>query len=284
MVYKRVHKDLLNKDYILDNNIIHSMNNKEEIMANHMRKMPDNPFDLVELPSKGLFYPNRKDRLKVEYLIGEDEDIFSSQKLIESGEVFNYLLNKKVLDDDFNVKQLLPGDKDKILMFLRITGYGNIYKTKVKNPFDNKIIEVEVDLNQIKHKEIKHQPDENMDFTFVTPQTNIEVKFRLLNISETEYITGKIDGQLKNLQTDPSNRLILTQAITHFNGVSSESGNINIESEVKRLPLSDLKAFSKFYEEVSPGLDMNYEFQTPEGKAFFRSFTAGIDFFYPDLG
>jgi hypothetical protein len=259
-------------------------NEKNEILKNHTMRMPSNPFDIVQLPSKGLFYPNRKDSVKVEYLIGEDEDIFSSQKLLENGDVFNYLLRKKVIDDDIDLRVLLPGDRDKILMFLRITGYGNIYKTKIRNPFNNEMMDVEIDLSLIKDKEIVIQPDENLNFTFITPQTQKEIKFRILSSFEKDIIVGKLDEQFKNRQEDPTNRMVLTQSVTFFDGISSESGSINIENEIKRLPLSDLKAFSKFYEQVSPGLDMNYEFQTPEGKAFFRSFTAGVDFFYPDLG
>ena len=57
---------------------------------------PNISYDVVELPSRGIMYPNRTKSVKVAYLTAADENILSSPNLIASGEVINELLKRKV--------------------------------------------------------------------------------------------------------------------------------------------------------------------------------------------
>ena len=43
------------------------------------------PYDVVTLPSEGIFYKNRKKTLKVTYLNASDENLLASQSLQGSG-------------------------------------------------------------------------------------------------------------------------------------------------------------------------------------------------------
>ena len=63
---------------------------------------PQIPYDIIELPSQGIFYSNNKKTVKVSYLTAADENILTSPGLINSGEVMDILLKTKILDKDIN--------------------------------------------------------------------------------------------------------------------------------------------------------------------------------------
>ena len=57
---------------------------------------PTIAYDVVELPTKGIYYKNKKKSVKVAYLTAADENILSSQNLINTGKVIEELLKRKV--------------------------------------------------------------------------------------------------------------------------------------------------------------------------------------------
>ena len=100
--------------------------------------MPDElrvPYDVLELPSQGLLYPNKKSSVKVEYLTAMDETILTSPNLSQNGKFLTVLLDRKVKDLGFPTEDLLEGDRLAILIWLRATGYGEMYNQQV---FDSK--------------------------------------------------------------------------------------------------------------------------------------------------
>ena len=94
-------------------------------------------WDVVPLPSKGIFYPNQVAELKVEYLTAKDEDLLTTPALLENGTVLDVLLKKKI-KSPIDVESMLTGDKNAVLLFLRASSYGHMYEVNVTNPFTNK--------------------------------------------------------------------------------------------------------------------------------------------------
>ena len=83
------------------------------------------PYDIIELPSQGLLYPNKKSNVKVEYLTAMDESIITSPNIVANNKVVDTLLERKVKDLGFDVTELLEGDRVAILVYLRVTGIGS---------------------------------------------------------------------------------------------------------------------------------------------------------------
>ena len=115
---------------------------------------PNIPYDVVQLPSGGIFYKNNKKSLKVSYLTAADENILSSPNLSETGELMNTLLQAKVLDKDINVKDLAECDKTAIFIFLRNTAFGSEYTFTLTDPETGKNFEHMEDLSVVKTKEV----------------------------------------------------------------------------------------------------------------------------------
>ena len=53
------------------------------------------PYDVVTLPSQGLFYTNKKKTLKVTYLNASDENLLASPAVQQAGTLVDTLLAKK---------------------------------------------------------------------------------------------------------------------------------------------------------------------------------------------
>ena len=75
------------------------------------------PHDVVPLPSEGRFYKNKKKSIKVGYLTAADENI-----LMGGGDdITTLLLRNKIYEPDIRIDDLLEGDVEAILIFLRNT-------------------------------------------------------------------------------------------------------------------------------------------------------------------
>ena len=89
------------------------------------------PYDLIPLPSEGKLYPNKKKRVKLAYLTTADENILTSPNLVESGDFLEILINRKLLEPSLRYKDLLPGDRNAIMIWLRATVYGEMYPVTI---------------------------------------------------------------------------------------------------------------------------------------------------------
>ena len=149
---------------------------------------PNAQYDVIKLPSKGECYRSKVDRLPVGYLTAADENLITSPNLYESGEITNILLKKKVLSKDFNVDNLISGDADAIMVFLRGTSYGNEFPIVVTDPRTGKKFETTTDLSKLNYKPFNLKADENGLFDFVLPLTKMKIKFKFLTKKEIKLL------------------------------------------------------------------------------------------------
>lgn len=84
---------------------------------------PSLQYDVIQLPSNGQCYKSKVDRVPVAYLTAYDENIITSPNLYKDGLVIDFLLKNKVVNSDINVDDLVSGDADAIILFLRATSY-----------------------------------------------------------------------------------------------------------------------------------------------------------------
>ena len=74
------------------------------------------PHDVVPLPSGGVFYKNKKKSIKVGYLTANDENIL----MAGGNDMTTTLLRSKIYEPDLRVEDMMEGDVEAILIFLRI--------------------------------------------------------------------------------------------------------------------------------------------------------------------
>jgi hypothetical protein len=94
------------------------------------------PFDVIPLPSKGKLYKSKKANIKLAYMTTADENILTSPNLLKSGEFLEILINRKILEPELRYRDLLPGDRNAIMLWLRATAYGEMYPITILDEFD----------------------------------------------------------------------------------------------------------------------------------------------------
>ena len=94
-----------------------------------------------------------------------------------------------MLDDNVDTDSLIPADREAILVWLRIGGYGNIYPVTATDKETGKTFNADVDLTKLKYKKFSLIPDENGHFTFKLPVGGQVVKFKYLTYKDTKELT-----------------------------------------------------------------------------------------------
>jgi hypothetical protein len=139
---------------------------------------PDAAFDVIPLPSKGEGYKDKIAKVSVAYLTAWDENVIVSPNLYRDNLILDYILDKKLLSKEIDPLDLLEGDRDAIILFLRASGYGNEYPITATDEKTGKEFDTTIDLSQLKYKKFDLKGDSNGWFSFTLPVSKKEVKFR----------------------------------------------------------------------------------------------------------
>lgn len=139
---------------------------------------PEATFDVIPLPSKGEAYADKIAKMSVAYLTAYDENMIVSPNLYRDNLILDYILQEKLLSKEIDPMDLLEGDRDAIILFLRASGYGNEYPITATDEATGKEFEAIVDLSKLKYKEFKLKGDSKGWFPFTLPVSGAEIKFR----------------------------------------------------------------------------------------------------------
>ena len=140
--------------------------------------------EVLDLPSKGLVYPKdhplSSGQITIKYMTAKEEDILSNQNLIKKGLALDKLF-ESIIVDKVNIKDILIGDKNAIILATRLLGYGPEYSFKFYSTNLGDVINTTIDLSKIKIKEVDYSLLKNKnEFEFQTPQGKNKLIFKLL--------------------------------------------------------------------------------------------------------
>ena len=249
----------------------------------------DIPTESVPLPSLGSVYPPdsplyAKETLDIRPMTAREEDILTSRALIKKGTVITKLIESCLTDKSVNVKEMLSGDRNAVMVALRITGYGSDYTTEVECPSCATKTKFEFNLSDLPISRLTIPPAESGKnlFSFTLPFTKKVVNFRFLTGADEEEINTqserrrKLGNQSDNLVTSK-----LLYSIVDINGVTDRN---KIASFVRNMPARDSRALRKFIDDNEPGVDMKAWFDCAAcGEATHMSMPLGASFFWPDI-
>jgi hypothetical protein len=235
------------------------------------------PTEEVDLPSKGLLYPKghplKSGKLEIKYMTAKEEDILTNQSYIQKGTVLDKLLESVIVDKTINLKDLLIGDKNAILIATRILGYGKNYSFTYKGET------VDVDLTELDNKPFDDSliVEEKNELPFTLPHSNAVITFKLLNGHDEAKIEAELKG-LKKINKDhvPELTTRLKHIITSVNG-ETESKDVR-EFVDGYLLAQDSRALRKHLKFIQPDVDMNITLDNGEEV----DIPLGLSFFWPD--
>jgi hypothetical protein len=238
-------------------------------------------YEIVHLPSKGFFYPNRVNEVNVEYMTSKDEDLLTTPSLIESGTVIDLLLRRKIKSDTIRPEDLLPGDREAIILFLRTSSYGPEYNVQVNDPRTGIPFKTTVDLTKLRYKEIEEQPDQFGYFQVELPMRKKVATVRLLTSGEDNLLFKKAEAY-KEASGEEFSQYSTMKTKASIVAINEKTDRSYIDKFVDAMPALDAVTIRRKIGDVSPGVDMAYEFTTPDKIFKFKAtLTVGIDFFFP---
>lgn len=243
----------------------------------------DMPHDVLQLPSRGLYYLNKKAQVRVAYLNASDENVLTSMNLMESGEMFNILLDRKVLERDLRASQMLDGDRVAVLFFLRATGYGTEFPLKLTDPITKKPFDWVVDLSKIPVKEDLLIPDENGEMEFILPTSNQICKFRFLSGGENNKLIKDDDDRMSKMGQNAYSTLITSRLSAQIQEIDGIRDKGKIAQYVERMSVKDSAPLRKYIVKHEPGLDLKVEVVAPSQARFQAGITISSEFFWPYL-
>jgi hypothetical protein len=237
------------------------------------------PHDVVPLPSQGLFYANKKKSVKVGYLTAQDENLLASVNMGTTN-VIAQLLKNKIYEPDVRIDDLLPGDVEAILIFLRNTAFGPKYKISSIDPQTSKRFECEIELSELNIKQTESKPSVDGYFETKLPMSDDVVKLRLLTYGEESLIDSELD-----LYPDGMIAPKITRKLESY--IVSINGNTDREQIVKyiqMMPIRDSQFIRKFVNDSEPRLDLKKQVIAPSGERVDTSVSFGVEFFRPFFG
>ena len=240
------------------------------------------PYDVIELPSQGLLYPNKKSKVKVEFLTAYDENILTSPNIMASGKLIDVLIERKVKDLGFDHNLLLEGDRMAIILFLRVTAFGEIYIQPVIDPKSKKLVEGEINLSTLENKKLTIKPDENGYFDFKLPKAGRNIKFRLLTGKDEEEI-DVIDNELMERNKNDISSKTTIRLERSIMEVDGEKDKIRISNILKSLPILDIRKLNKYMTEIEPGINFKTTARIQGGDSVTTFLRINKNLFWPDI-
>jgi hypothetical protein len=163
-------------------------------------------FDILELPSRGIFYNIGRSFVYVKYLTAKEENILSTPGLSETNQALDIVI-ESVLLEDIKVDELISVDRKAIILFLRSTSFGDNFElevvcsncaTKTNQNFGFSMLEMsDVEINENTIFSVKLKLKEGEDF--------YDIRFKPLTY-----------GQEKEIKLRGENRIITNTVISQI--------------------------------------------------------------------
>jgi hypothetical protein len=229
------------------------------------------PHDVVLLPSGGRFYKSKKKSVKVGYLTAADENLLLSN----SPDIVSQLIRSKLYEPDLKIDELMQGDVEAILIFLRNTAFGPEYNVNVTDPDTGEKFPANIMLDELNIRRPEVEPDEFGHYSTTLPKSEVPVKLRPLTMKETREIDEKATTYPQGMVA-PKITWRLQKQIVEVNG-NKEQGDIN--RFIQSLPILDSKYIREFLDKNEPSLDLVKPVLTPSGKRVDVQISFGVEFF-----
>jgi hypothetical protein len=250
----------------------------------------DIPVELIPLPSLGKVYPsssslNGKDSIEIKAMTAREEDILTSRALLKKGTVITELIKSCLIDKTINTSDLLVGDRNALMVAVRITGYGPEYETEVECEECSTKTPHTFNLGELPIRRLELEPVEvntNL-FQFMLPLSKKVVKFRFLTGRDEEEIMVTAEKQKKlALGNDSNVTTNLLYTIVSVDGISDRSKLANF---VRSMPARDSLALRNFIRENEPGVIMKQSAACSNcGHEEVLDMPLGVSFLWPSSG
>lgn len=245
------------------------------------------PVEAVPVPSEGaVYHPSSplygKKVINIKAMTAREEDILTSRALIANGTVINELIRSCVTDGDVVVEDMLVGDRNAIMVAIRITGYGPEYRCTAPCKLCGKSDTYNFNLADMPINRLRIDPTVQGDnsFKFALPVSKKIVEFKFLTGRDADQISVESE-KLRRLFPDRMIDNQITQrlkaSIISIDGIADRS---KINKFVENMPALDSRKLRSYMDYNEPGIRLagkmkcNFcggrsEVSLPMGASFF---------------
>lgn len=252
-----------------------------------MSELMNVPTQTLDLPSKGLLYPEgnplSSGKVDLHMPTAMHEDILTNRNYIQQGVVIDKFL-QAIVASKIDYNDLLIGDKNAIMIGARILAYGSNYTFKYTDPVSRESEEVTVDLSDLKEKELDWasiKKGQN-EFEYQLPLSKQLVTFKVASHKDETAIEAEIKGLQKvNKNMSAETTIRLSQSIVAVNGDRDRKA---IRDFVKNMPMRDSQDLRKKITEATPDIVMKFDFTRKNGEVVEGlTIPMTVDFFWPNF-
>ena len=245
------------------------------------KEKPKFPTEIVPLPSNGKYYPDghplSSGEVEVKYMTAKEEDILTSQNLIKQGKVIDVLLDSLV-QGDFDMNDMLIGDKNAVMIAARVLGYGKDYEFEMEDPTTGEKEKQVLDLTTLDHKEI----DFDGDYTFELPNSKRVLGWKFITQRDENEITEELKALRKVTKRSGIEQEVTTRLRKVITSVDGDESVGTINNFVNNEFLSrDSKAFRDYLLSVTPDVDLNIIVDFSSGEEVEVTVPMTVEFFWP---
>jgi len=211
------------------------------ILQEKKNKNIEKPFEMLFIPSRGLFYESKENYLLLNQLTYAEESLLTSEFLVESGKAMEFVLKSILVEQNIKPEDLLAGDVQAIGLFLRSYAYGD----KLELDFDCR----HCDSNEL-------------------------VSFELSSFQMKDIVVAPENGLIP-MMIDGSNLIFMIKPLTYFEEVGMTKAGLSsidkiiymtqsvnecedkkvISQVIKRMSLQEIRRVKKFIDRAVPGVD-----------------------------
>lgn len=228
------------------------------------------PVDIVDLPSRGQFYPEGHplkgaSTIEIKQMTAKEEDILTNKSFIKKGIVLDKLIESLITNKSVNPETLLMGDKNAIIIAARMSAYGATYDVAVNCPACGAKNNTGIDLNEAKTKDAdtileKIAEDKSLEFVrynngnivLELPKTKWLVECKLITgADEKRLLTYLEKKRVKDINAEIA---ISEQLALIIVSVNLARDNETVMTAINNMPASDAKFLRDSYQKLVPNV------------------------------
>ena len=243
------------------------------------------PSEIIDLPSGGKIYgkdsPLYQGKVEIKYMTAKEEDILTSQNLIKKGAVLEKLMDSLIMTPGVNTRDLVLGDKNAIMIAIRILAYGPEYTAEVTHPTTDELLTHKFNLADCPFKQLPSDVDYSAnEFEFKLPVSKGKIRWKLLTGLDDDKINAELEAKKKlgSLQSSAITSR-LKHIVVEWDGVDSKS---ELSEMVDNMLSKDSLALRNEITRISPDVEMKQEIEFPEGGTVEVDIPLTVNFFWPE--
>lgn len=228
------------------------------------------PTELVELPSRGVFYYEghplkNKDVVEIKQMTAKEEDILTNKSFIKKGVVIDKLIESLLLDKSIDVSTLLVGDKNAIMVAARKSAYGANYDVSLTCQQCGNKSNLGINLNNITTIDadeiqllsdvdptLVHNRLENGNVLIKLPKTGWFVECRMLTGKDERKLLALLEIKRK---TDAAAEITLSEQLTSIvDAINTFTDRVKIIEAIQYMPAYDAKHLRTVYQKLIPNV------------------------------